>query len=345
MDYAAIDLHKTASQIRILRESGEVVDCRIPTTRDRLRTLFEPEARMRVLIEAATESEWVAQLIESLGHEVIVADTNYMPMYGERSRRVKTDRRDVTALAEACQRGLYRPAHRRSMTQWAVQWHLGTRGQLIAMRTRSISLVRTMARMAGVHLSMSGNTDSFASRVEATELPEATRRAIAPLLQVLPVLNAQIALADAYLAQLAHTDPAVQRLMTLPGIGPVTATAFVAALDDVTRFRSAGQVTSYLGLVPREYSSGELLRRGRIVPSAHPRVQMLLVEAAWRIWRMTNPQTRPLRDWMRGVAQRRSKRIAAVALARRLARILFAMWRDEADYAVTRIRDRRPAAA
>ena len=76
MDYAAIDLHKTASQIRILRESGEVVDCRIPTTRDRLRTLFEPEARMRVLIEAATESEWVAQLIESLGHEVIVADTN-----------------------------------------------------------------------------------------------------------------------------------------------------------------------------------------------------------------------------------------------------------------------------
>jgi transposase len=345
MDYAAIDLHKKDSQIRILRENGEVVDCRIPTTRDRLRSTFEAQDRLRILIEAATESEWVAQLLEGLGHEVVVADPNYAPMYGERSRRVKTDRRDVMALAEACQRGLYRPAYRRSMTQWAVQWRLGSRDQLVAMRNRCISLTRTIARMAGVHLSMSGHTERFASRVHATDLPEAARQAINPLLEVITVLNTQLALADAYLVQLAHTDPVLRRLMTFPGIGPITATAFVAALDNVTRFDGAGQVTSYLGLVPREYSSGELLRRGRIVPSAHPRVQMLLVEAAWRIWRSSNPQTKALRDWMRAVAQRRSKRIAAVAVARRVARILFAMWRDETEYAATRIGQRRPAAA
>ena len=71
---------------------------------------------MRILLEASTESEWVAQHLETLGHEAIVADPNFAPMYGQRSRRVKTDRRDVAALADACQRGFYRAAHRRSAT-------------------------------------------------------------------------------------------------------------------------------------------------------------------------------------------------------------------------------------
>ena len=101
MDYAAIDLHKSASQVRIVTDV-ETIDCRIPTTRDRLRTLFEIRPRMRILLEAAAESEWVARELEARGHDVIVADPNYTPMYGERSRRVKTDRRDVAALAEAC---------------------------------------------------------------------------------------------------------------------------------------------------------------------------------------------------------------------------------------------------
>ena len=104
MDYGAIDLHKKDSQIRIVTEGGEVLDRRIATTRDRLTAVFEGRRRMRILLEASTESEWVAQHLETLGHEVIVADPTFAPMYSERSRRVKTDRRDVAALAEACQR-------------------------------------------------------------------------------------------------------------------------------------------------------------------------------------------------------------------------------------------------
>jgi transposase len=118
----------------------------------------------------------------------------------------------------------------------------------------------------------------------------------------------------------------------------------VVALDDVTRFPSPGHVTSYLGLVPREYSSGEQLRRGRIVPSAHPRVQALLVQVAWGVWRSTNPETAALREWAQALGRRRGKRVAAIALARRLARILFAMWRDQTDYAVGRVRAPRAAA-
>src|SRR5688572_14178059 len=120
----------------------------------------------------------------------------------------------------------------------------------------------------------------------------------------------------------------VRRLTTLPGIGPITATAYVAALDDAARFGRAAQVAWYLGLVPREYSSGEQQRRGRVMRSAHPYVQSLLVQAAWRVWLSKDPRTAGLRLWAQGIAHRRGKSIAVVALARRLARILFAMWRD-----------------
>src|SRR4029450_11759889 len=107
MDYGAIDLHKRESQIRIVTEGGEVLDRRIATTRERLTAVFEGRPPMRILLEAATESEWVAQHLETLGHEVIVADPTFAPMYSERSRRVKTDRCDVAALAAACHRGCY----------------------------------------------------------------------------------------------------------------------------------------------------------------------------------------------------------------------------------------------
>lgn len=342
MDYAAIDLHKTASQIRV-NCNGEIQDCRIPTTRERLRLTFEHRPPMRILIEAATESEWVAQELEALGHEVIVADPNYTPMYGERSRRVKTDRRDVAALAEACRLGIYRRTHRRSRSNWALQWQLNVRDQLVWSRTRAMSVIRSVARMGGVHL-ITGHADSFLKRVEGADMPEAVRTAILPLQAMMRELNTQIATTDKHIAHTAESDPAMQRLMSVPGVGPITAAAFVAALDDVTAFKGPSQVTCYLGLVPREYSSGEEQRRGRIVPSAHPRVQALLVQAAWCIWRSSNPETQALREWARAIGQRRGKRVAVVALARRLARILFAMWRDQTDYAASRIRTRAAAA-
>src|SRR5262245_42931364 len=146
MEYGAIDLHKKESQIRIITEAGEIIDQRILTTRERFRHVFFGRPRMRILVEASTESEWVAQHLEELGHEVIVADPNYGLMYGHRSRRVKTDRRDVTALAEACRHGVYRPAHRRSARQRRVQWQLNLRRELVAARTRGISVARAITR-------------------------------------------------------------------------------------------------------------------------------------------------------------------------------------------------------
>ena len=113
MEYGAIDLHARRSQIRIVREDGVVLlERRIETRRSDFDRIFAQRSAMRILIESSTDSEWVAQHLETLGHEVIVGDPNYAAMYGSRSRKVKTDRRDVAALAEACRTGVYRRAHR-----------------------------------------------------------------------------------------------------------------------------------------------------------------------------------------------------------------------------------------
>jgi len=136
-------------------------------------------------------------------------------------------------------------------------------------------------------------------------------------------------------------DPVVLRWTTWPGIGPITASAYVAALDDAARFGRASQVASYLGLVPREYSSGEQQRRGRVLRSAHPYLQSLLVQAAWRVWRSTDTRTASLRAWAQGIAHRRGKKIAMVDLALRLARILFAMWHDGVPYDAAHTRPTR----
>jgi transposase len=149
VEYGAIDLHKKESQVRIVTGMGEIIDRRIATTRDRFTATFWGRAPMRILLEASTESEWVAQHLETLGHEVIVADPNYAPMYGQRSRRVKTDRRDVAALTEACQRGIYRLAHRRSAQQHAVQSQLNVRQELVQARTRTISLAARLREPPG----------------------------------------------------------------------------------------------------------------------------------------------------------------------------------------------------
>jgi len=120
----------------------------------------------------------------------------------------------------------------------------------------------------------------------------------------------------------------------------VTAVAYVAALDQPHRFPDARRVAAYLGLVPRESSSGEQRRRGPITKAGNTRVRWLLVEAAWTILRTRTPCTEPLRVWAERLTRRRGKAIAAVALARRLARLLYAMWRDGTDYQPGRLHSR-----
>ncbi|OGK83870.1 MAG: hypothetical protein A2X52_23130 [Candidatus Rokubacteria bacterium GWC2_70_16] len=287
--------------------------------------------RARIVIEASTDSEWVARCLEGLGHEVIVADPNFAAMYATRTRKVKTDRRDARALRDACLLGAYRPAHRLSDPQRHVRGRLTVRDSVVRTRTRYISLIRALLRQQGSRVP-SGSAEAFVQRVAALPLPGQLLSTIAPVLALMRHLNTQLAYSDQAIAQLAAQDARVQRLRTVPSIGPVTATAFVATLDDAQRFHHAHQVEASLGLVPRERSSGETQRRGHITKAGHARVRWLLVHAAVSILRRRPPTTDALRSWALRIAARRGKQIAVVALARRLAGILYALLRDGTVY-------------
>lgn len=330
MVYGAIDLHMRYSQIRVVDCSGVVLrDQRIVTSRERLVKAFEGLGPMRILLESGTESEWVAQALEATGHEVIVADPNYAPMYGDLQRKVKTDRRDVAALAEANRRGWYRVAHRVSAAQRETRQRLRTRRQLVQMRTGAVSLIRSLLKQDGFRLP-SCAADRVPTRLAQLALPTPLTATLAPLARLIETATAEITALDQDLRVRAAADPIVQRLLTVPGVGVIVALTFRTQLDTIERFTHAGQVSAALGLVPREDSSAERRHRGHITKAGPRELRSLLVQAAWACWR--SKQSATLRAWAEQLAARRGRRIAVVALARRLSRILYAVWRDGSTF-------------
>jgi transposase len=344
MDTIGLDLHKRESQLCILAEDGTVTERRIVTSRERFTAVLGNQPRARILLEASTESEWVAQDLETLGHEVVVADPNYAPMYASRTRRVKTDKRDARALAEALKIGAYRHAHRVSAERRHIRAELAVREALVRTRTRYISLAKALARRDGLRVAGS-EAEKVAKRIAELELSDTLASELMPLFQVLAPINEQIEAADRRITALSKNDPEVALLTTAPSIGPITSSAVVATVDDITRFKSAHQFEAFLGLVPSERSSGEKRRIGKITKAGNSRVRYLLIEAAWRIMRSKNDETAALREWALLIAARRGKRVAVVALARRLAGILYAMWRDKSPYNGSMLRMPRPIVA
>jgi len=163
----------------ILAEGGELIERRVRTEPQRFAAVLGDRPGARILLEASTGSEWVAHCLEALGHEVIVADPNFAPMYATRTRKVKTDRRDALVLAEACVLGAYHPAHRLSDAQRHMRGRLLVRDALVRTRTRYISLIRALLRRHGYRVP-SGSAEAFLGRVLALALPGRLLSQIAP---------------------------------------------------------------------------------------------------------------------------------------------------------------------
>ena len=226
MVYGAIDLHMRYRQIRIVDEGGAVVrDQRVVTSRERMTQAFASHGPMRILLETGTESEWVAHALEMAGHDVIVADPNYAPMYGELTRKVKTDRRDVAALAEANRRGWYRPAHRASATQRETQQMLRSRRCLVQARSGAVSVLRSLLRQEGYRLG-TGSCETVPARLTKLAIRPSLAETLAPLCRQIASLTTEIHAMDARLQTRTANDAIVARLRSVPGIGLIVATTY-----------------------------------------------------------------------------------------------------------------------
>jgi transposase len=170
-------------------------------------------------------------------------------------------------------------------------------------------------------------------KVAEGKAPEQLRFLIAPLVRVLTVLNEDIAVIDAELAQIAERDTTIQLCATTPGVGLIVAATYVSVVDQAPRFKNAHCVAAYLGLVPGEKTTGGPSKRrlGSITKQGNTHARALLIQSAWSILRLRRCED-PLRRWADHVAKTRGKKIAAVALARKLAGVLWAMMRDGTPY-------------
>jgi transposase len=338
MDHIAIDLGGKESQICVRAADGTVVDEERWSTA-RLRSYLKARPPSRVILESSAEAFRVADIARDLGHDVRVVHASLAPSLGVGARGVKTDRRDAQVLSEVSTRVELPSIHIPSDQARSWRACCTAREALVSSRTRLVNSVQGWMRTE-LLTKRSGATSTFPERIRKTCLqrPDGLPDFIEDLLCAIDVLNDRIAAADDKLCKLAQEHPVCSLLMTIPGVGPVTSMRFVAAIDSVERFPNAHSVQAYLGLVPGEHSSSERKRRTAITKAGPPRVRWTLTQAAWSFRRCNKND--PLTKWAAEVEKRRGKKVAITALCRRLAGVMYAMWRDGTRYDPTGPRSR-----
>jgi transposase len=315
---------------------GKVVHRATVRSLEELLPLLGPETMpARVAIEACREAWTVHDRLREWGKEPCLVDTTRSRQIGIGQHGRKSDRLDADHLALALDQGRLPAAHLLSPERREVRHQLGMRRMLVESRAQAVTTVRGIVRAQGERLP-SCEIESFVANVRKASLSEETHLLIGPALTVLDALDAQIVVVERKIEQLCAREPVVQQLCTAPGVSLIVAAAFVSVIDEARRFRRAHQVESYLGLVPSEDTTGGRQRLGRITKAGNPYLRALLVQAAWCVLRQRNPDD-PLKQWGESIAARRGKRVAVVAVARRLAGVLWAMWRKDTVYEPERL--------
>jgi transposase len=284
---------------------------------------------VRVGMETGGSSRWFERLLGELGHELWIGDA--ARIRAAETRKQKTDARDAEHLRELLCNGQFEklriwipPAENRDLRQ--LLWH---RHRLVQMRTRVKNQLRSQATSEGMERKPGLWSQAGQKQFQALELAPWAGRRRQDNLELLAQLLHRTDPLDQEVAQQAGQRPEAVRLMTHPGVGPITALAFVLVIGDPARFANSKKLASYLGLIPREDSSGGKQRLGHISKQGNALLRGLLVEAAHVAVRHEAQWKREYRR----LAMRKNRSIAVVAVARKLAVRLWWMWRRGVDYA------------
>lgn len=332
MDHVAIDLGSRESQVCVRAADGEILEERRVGTRS-LGKYLAGRPKSRVVVEACAEAFSVADAALAAGHETVVVPASLAPALGVGERGIKNDVRDARNLSEtSCRMRKLPQVHVPKQISRDRKAMCGMREGLVQARTKLVNTVRGWTRPQGMGVIRSGAPSTFPSRVSehVSKRGGKVPKYVELVLKAIEALNAQIEAAEQLLEEMAATDPTCQLLMTAPGVGPTTAVRFTAAIDSVERFPNAHKLESYLGLTPGEDSSSQRKRKTAITKAGPSKVRWVLVQAAWAARRYYKDD--PIVLWSKEVQERRGKHVAVMALARRLAGVLYAMWRDGRPY-------------
>lgn len=330
-----VDLSKSVFQVSLANAAGRIVERKRLSRAQYQRFLAEQPPAEIVTEACATAHHW-ARTAREFGHDATLLHAQYVRPY---VRRNKTDAADADALLRARRDPELKPVPVKSLDQQALQGLHRIRQQWVATRRQRIALARGLLAEFGV--SLPAGAAGIVRRIHEVvdRIPALLIDALTPVLEEIGTLEERIKQLDRHLTAIAKAHPVVQRLLTIPGVGIIIATAMVASVADIHSFRRARQFAAWLGLTPREYSTAQTRHLGRISKRGDSYLRMLLTHGARSALLLAHRQASKgdqtltaLQRWVLEVEQRTHHNTATIALANKMARIIWGTWTRDEDY-------------
>ena len=331
--FVGLDVSLDETHICVIDEGGRIIK--------ETRSASEPEAIAKAIrhrgrriehvgLETGNLSQWLYEGLVKEGFSVSVMEARHVRA-AFAAMRVKTDRHDARGIAQLVRLGWYKRVHVKSLDAQETRAFLTMRAFLVEKVTATENSLRAALRNFGLKM---GSVTRRAWEARARELAdgnEVLEGLVEAMLRVRALLLDELARVDGQLTALAKSDPVTRLLMTMPGVGVIVALSFRSAVDDPDRFPRSRDVGAWLGLTPRRWQSGKTDIVGRITKAGDARVRTMLFEAAASILGRVRIMS-PLKSWGLRIAKRTCMKKAFVAVSRKLATILLAMWKSGTAY-------------
>lgn len=322
--YIGLDVSMKETSICIIDEQGKVVKEGIEFSDPVRISEYIKKTQLtieKVALESGCLSHWLLANLQQLGIPAICVDARKMSAVLSLNVN-KTDQNDARGIADALRCNYYREVSLKAQNLVEIGTFLSARRALIGQRTTLKNIIRGLLKSYGIRLT-TGNKMSFSDAVRASAKEQATlvQTSIEALLTALTVLESEIKKMDKQLKDMAKVDSDAQLLMTIPGVGVITALSFKVAIGDPRRFKNSRSVGAYLGMTPKQYSSGEIQKQGRISKCGSSEMRSLLFESAVVLLTRTKVWCQP-KAWALKILRKKGLKKAACALARKLAVIM-----------------------
>ena len=332
IELMGIDLAKRSFQIHGLNGCGQLVAGK-KLSRAKVKTCLANLPPCRVAMEACGSAHYWARLFESYGHNVSLIAPQFVKPYVKSN---KNDAVDAEAICEAAQRPNMRYVAVKSVEQQDVQALHRMRQLAVEQRTAQVNQIRGLLLEYGVDIpqgraNVRRNLPDILENAE-NGLTMRFREALAVLYEELVHLDDRVGWYDKQIKQIAQTDECAQRLLTIPGIGPMIATGLLSAIGDINAFRNGRELAAWMGLVPRQHSTGGKERLLGISKRGDVYLRMLVIHGARSVMRVAHRKSDRISCWAVRLEQRRGKNIAAVAIANKMVRMAFALLKNEETY-------------
>ena len=334
--YAGLDVSLETTAICILDEAGQIVaERKVPTCPEAIATWLGKHATSleRVGMETGPLAVWLWNELHDRGLPILCMDARHANA-ALKMRPNKTDRNDAAGLAQIVRAGWFKQVRIKTRASYQIRSLLAAREVLVRIRVKLENQVRGLLRTFGVLFGKAvGGFTRRAMEIVSGELEAAPemRLIVDTLLQARTAILERIKVFDQRVMAAARHYPTARLFMSAPGVGAITALSVVSAFDDVERFQRSSSAGAYLGLTPRRYESGEISRHGRISKHGNSMTRKHLYEAATTLLTRTTRFSR-LKAWGLRIAKLSGFKKARVAVARKLAVVLHAMWKTNTEF-------------